>query len=257
MTKQPRSHGRMHDPRAQPKLSARDADVLVFIALAREVAQYQIHALFFAGLSEVVVSRCIRRLFGLRLITVDRWRKVGINRLRLTPNGADYLLEYRLAAEEQIHVAARPAADKDIAHSLWIVDLLVLFRMFAPAAEALPCWHLRRRLHAAAGVSIPDVLAIPRKPKAPLIAVEVDRATERMAVVLQKLRALDGTLATLASDADAAIVFLTVGVRRVQAVRKAVGEAPLRASIVVESLPGEPGRPGLRSLGQTVFNRDV
>lgn len=247
----------MHDPRTQARLSTRDHAVLVFLAIARESAQYQIHALFFAGLSEVVVSRCVRRLFGLGLIVVDRWRKVGINRLRLTSKGADYLLEHRLAEENQIHVAARPAADKDVAHSLWIVDLLVLFRLFAPGVEALPCWHIRRKLVASAGMSVPDVLAIPQKPKARLIAVEVDRATERMAVVLQKLRALDGTLATLASDTDAVIVFLTIGERRVEAVRKAVAEAPLRASIVVESLPSEPGRPGLRSLGLTVFSRDV
>jgi hypothetical protein len=247
----------MHDPRATHKLSARDMAVLVFVAIAREVAQYQIHALFFAGKSEVVVSRCVRRLLGLGLIAVDRWRKVGINRLRLTPAGAGYLLEHRLSAEQQIHVATRPAADKDIAHSLWIVDLLVLFRLFTPAVEALPCWHLRRKLGAAAGMSVPDVLALSPAPKAPLIAVEVDRATERMAVVLQKLRALDETLATLASDADAAVVFLTIGERRVQAVRKAVAEARFRASIVVEPLPWEPGRPGLRMLAQTVFKRDV
>lgn len=247
----------MHDPRTHSRLSTRDHGVLIFLAIAREAAQYQIHALLFAGLSEVVVSRCVRRLLGLGLIVVDRWRRVGINRLRLTSKGSEYLLENRLAAEEQIHVAARPAADKDIAHSLWIVDLLVLFRLFAPGVEALPCWHLRRKLGAAAGMSVPDVLAIPQKAKAPLIAVEVDRATERMAVVLQKLRALDETLATLAFDTDAAIVFLTIGERRVQAVRKAVAEAPLRASFVVESLPGEPGRPGLRSLAQTVFKRDV
>jgi hypothetical protein len=247
----------MHDPRTQAKLSTRDHAVLIFLAIAREAAQYQIHALFFAALSEVVVSRCVRRLLGLGLIVVDRWRKVGINRLRLTSRGADYLVEQRLAEEKQIHVAARPAADKDVAHSLWIVDLLVLFRLFAPEVEALPCWHLRRKLGAAAGMSVPDVLALSQVPKAPLIAVEIDRATERMAVVLQKLRALDGTLATLASDTDAAIVFLTIGERRVQAVLKAIAETPFRASIVVESLPREPGRPGLRTLAQTVFKRDV
>jgi hypothetical protein len=247
----------MHDPRTQAKLSTRDHAVLIFLGIAREAAQYQLHALLFAGLSEVVVSRCVRRLLGLGLIVVDRWRRVGINRLRLTPRGADYLLEQHLAAEEQIHVAARPAADKDVAHSLWIVDLLVLFRLFAPAVEALPCWHLRRKLSAATGMSVPDVLALSQVPKAPLIAVEVDRATERMAVVLQKLRALDGTLATLASDTDAAIVFLTIGERRVQAVRKATAGTSFRASVVVEGLPRESGRPGLRTLAQTVFKRDV
>lgn len=247
----------MHDPRATQKLSTRDIAVLSFVAMAREAAQYQIRALFFDGKSEVVVSRCVRRLLGLGMITVDRWRKVGINRLRLSARGADFLLDHRLLSEEQIHIATRPAADKDIAHTLWIVDVLVLFRLVAPQVEALPCWHLRRKLGAAPGVSIADVLAVSRTPELPLIAVEIDRATERLAVVLEKLRALDQTLATLAADAEAMILFLTIGERRVLAIRKALAGLPFRASVVVEALPREPGRPGLTQLGEIVFKRSV
>ena len=65
-----------------------------------------------------------------------RWHKVGINRIRLTTQGAEYLLEHHLAPAAEIHVAQRPVPDKDVAHSLWIVDLLVLFRLFAPEAQS-------------------------------------------------------------------------------------------------------------------------
>ncbi|MEA2569266.1 MAG: Replication-relaxation [Acidobacteriota bacterium] len=246
----------MHDPRAAQKLSARDIAVLVFVAMAREVAQYQIHALFFGGKSEVVVSRCVRRLLGLGLIAVYRWHKVGINRMRLTTHGAEYLREYRHAPDAEIHVAQRPVPDKDVAHSLWIVDLLVLFRLFAPEAHALPCWQIRRKLKASGGMNVPDVLALPQT-GGMLVAVEVDRATERLRVLVDKLKALDATLATLAADAEATVLVLTIGERRVQAIEKAVEGASFRAHIVVAALPSEPGRPGLASLAERVFKRTV
>ncbi len=255
-TQRPKISRTSSDPRARAALSARDHLVLVFIALAREVAQYHLHALFFAGKSEVALSRCVRRLAGLGLITIYRWRKVGINRLRLTVAGADYIREHDLAPESQIYVAARPTADKDVAHALWIVDLLVLYRIFAPAIDALPCWHARRTLGTKAGVSIPDLLAVPKRPGAPLVAIEVDRATERLRIVVEKLQALDTTLAALAADAPATILFLTIGARRVLAIEKALTHLNLRAAVVVAELPKDPGRPGLAALARQVFQKD-
>jgi hypothetical protein len=216
-----------------------------------------VHALLFAGLSEVVVSRCIRRLLGWSFIAVDRWRKVGINRLRLTRQGADYLVDNHLAVEADIHVAERPAADKDVAHGLWITDVLVLFQRFAPEVDALPCWRLRRKFSASKGVSIPDLLAVPRSEKASLVAVEIDRATERLKVVQEKLVALDRSLGALARGPAPVILFLTIGPRRVMAIQKVIETMTFRSTIQVAELPTEAGRPGLQALAQLVFKRDV
>lgn len=245
------------DPRVGPQLSVRDVAVLRFLAVAREAAQYQVRALLFAGLSEVVVSRCIQRLLGWDYIAIDRWRKVGINRLRLTRKGSDYLVDNHLAVEADIHVAERPAAEKDVAHGLWITDVLVLFQLFAPEVDALPCWKLRRKVGAAKGVSIPDLLAVPRSEKTSLVAVEIDRATERMKVVQEKLVALDSYLSTLASGPAPVILFLTIGPRRVMAIQKTIETVTFRSTIHVAELPREAGRPGLQAMAQLVFKRDV
>src|SRR5688572_12634782 len=72
------------DPRLAPKLLPRDVRALLFIGRGHEVAQYQLHEAVFTGLSEGIVSRWVKRMVRREAIAVERWAKVGINRLRLT-----------------------------------------------------------------------------------------------------------------------------------------------------------------------------
>lgn len=50
---------------------------------------YEIHL---DGCSEAVVSRAMQKLAAREFIAVERWNKVGINRIRLTGRGRDLLL---------------------------------------------------------------------------------------------------------------------------------------------------------------------
>src|ERR1700682_700271 len=114
------------DPRAAIELSARDLAALRFIGMW-VCAQYQVALALFANLSETVVSRCIKRLLRLELISVARWNRIGLNMLQISTAGVRLLIERRLATEEELFVRRSPIAPKDLAHSLWIVGLSLAF----------------------------------------------------------------------------------------------------------------------------------
>lgn len=235
-----------YDPRRQPQVTDRDIEALLFIGRGHEVAQYQVHIAIFHGLSEGIMSRWTQRMLKRGAIAVERWAKVGINRLRLTPKGRE-LLVARGVAVDDVFTPRTPTALKDVQHTLWINDLRVVLPTLTVAPDVIaPAWLLQRRL----GTVVPDVLAI-RTPHAAdkgfALAVEVDLGAERLkSVLLPKLTRLRDQLTEWAGGAPAVILVLTRGERRIAAMRTALvaGVVP----VLVEGLPVATGRAGLRAL---------
>jgi len=235
-----------YDPRRQPQVTDRDIEALLFIGRGHEVAQYQVHIAISNGLSEGIMSRWTQRMLKRGAIAVERWAKVGINRLRLTPKGRDLLVS-RSVTVDDVFTPRTPTALKDVQHTLWINDLRVVLPTLAVAPDVIaPAWLLQRRL----GRVVPDVLAI-RTPRAEdkgfALAVEVDLGAERLkSVLLPKLARLTDQLAEWAGGAPAAVLVLTRSERRIAAIRTALvtGVVP----VLVEGLPLATGRAGLRAL---------
>lgn len=250
-TEWPGDRRRGVDPR-DLAVSPRDVDALRFIGRAGELAQYQLHEGVFGAVSEVVVSRFVRRAVKRELIAISRWRGIGINRLRLTARGRALLIANGADANE-IFLPRAPIADGHIEHQLWIVDTLIVLGHASRTPDVLlPAWALQRRF-ATRPVAIPDVLASFTEPadQPPLLlGVEIDRGSERLnAVFLPKLEKLCEVMATWAGTATAVIVLLTNNARRCDALRAATASLPL--PVVVELLPKAPGRPGIAALRRT------
>ncbi|MEO6324228.1 MAG: replication-relaxation family protein [Thermoanaerobaculia bacterium] len=240
------------DPRSVATLTERDHSALKFIGETLEAAQYQVATAVFPHVSEVVVSRRVRRLHGLGLIAIERWNKVGINRIRLTAQGADLLVTRRIARADELFLSRAPLSPRAVPHHLWVTDCrLVLERLPHPPDRVLSAWALERqfvpRLPA-----IPDVLAITSPgPDHPglLLAVEVDLGGEPIrSVLVPKLRLLQSVLAALAGTSPAAVCVLTVGARRAEALRRAVSDLPVDVLVTVDLLPSAAGRPALTEL---------
>jgi hypothetical protein len=242
---------RRPDPR-DGALSSRDVAALRFIGQAGELAQYQLHEQVFGDVSEVVVSRFVRRAMKRDLIATTRWRGVGINRLRLTTRGRSYLVQREVTTDE-LFVLRNPIAEGHIEHQLWIIDTLVILGRATRKPDLLqPAWALQRRF-TPRPVAIPDVLASfvspPERP-ALLLGVEIDRGSENLAsIFLPKLEKLCEVLSTWAGDATCAVVVLTNNLRRRDALRTRAEPLPL--PVIVELLPASPGRPGLAELSTT------
>jgi hypothetical protein len=239
------------DPRRLPRVTDRDLDALLFIGRGYEVAQYQVHEAIFTGLAEGVMSRWTQRMLKRGFVAVERWAKVGINRLRLTRAGRDTLVAHRMSVDD-VFIPKTPTALKDVQHTLWINDLRVVMPRlkFAPDTVA-PAWLLQRRF-AGTRHAVPDLLAI-RSPRPGdmgfLLAVEIDLGGERLkAVFLPKLKTLFSVASEWSGGAPAAVVVLTRGERRAAAIRLGLeGES---APVLVSLLPSVPGRAGLRELAQ-------
>jgi len=239
------------DPR-HSVLSPRDLAALRFIGQAGELAQYQLHAQIFGDVSEVVVSRFVQRATKHELVATTRWRGIGINRLRLTSRGRSLLVQRGIGADE-LFVLRSPIAEGHIEHQLWIIDTLVILGRAARKPDLLqPAWALQRRF-TPRPVAIPDVLASfvsPPEQPALLLGVEIDRGSENLAsIFLPKLEKLCDVLSTWAGGAACAIVVLTNGLRRRDALHTRAELLPL--PVIVELLPQAPGRPGLAELAAT------
>lgn len=238
------------DPRRSPRITARDLDALRFIGRGHEVAQYQLHEAVFTGRAEGIVSRWVHRMADRELIAVERWAKVGINRLRLTRAGADALVVHGIALAD-IFTPRAATALKDVQHTLWINDLrVVVSRLALPPDVIAPAWLLQRQLGGSA-IVVPDLLAIrTTNPGRYVFAFEIDLGAERLqSVFLPKLGKLQAEVRGWAEDGVAgAIVVLTRGERRVAALRAktAGGDVP----IVIEELPRIVGRPAIRLLAE-------
>ena len=239
---------RRSDPRHDPGLSPRDFVGLAFIGKMGVAAQYQLHGAVFTGKSEVVVSRCTKRLARLRLISVMRWNKTGINLLKLTGAGRDALISSGHAREEEVFTATWPSPSS-LAHHLWIVDASLAARELPGRWDVLPCWSLRRRF-AGTNQPVPDLLAV-RADGARLLAIEIDLGGENLRrVLLPKLESLSSAIEAWARDANAAIIVLTVGDRRCASLARRASEAGL--SIITLTLPTAIGRPAPTELAKII-----
>jgi hypothetical protein len=211
----------MHDPRRTKPPSARDIAALTFIGEGYEVAQYQLHAAIFPNVSAVVVSYFVTRAVRNGWIAVERWNRVGINRLRLTRVGREAVMRTG-GDEKSLFVPKRPVATKDVSHTLWINDVRVaLQRCGTPFDAVLAAWQLQRRM-IPPPVAIPDVLAI-RKSRVGLpelvFACEIDLGGERLTrTFLPKLVALHELMREWSGGANAKILVLTLGAQRVSAI---------------------------------------
>lgn len=249
-TTEPAGHGvALRDPRGAIELSARDLAVLRFIGMWI-CAQYQVALALFPGLSETVVSRCIRRLLRLDLISVTRFNRIGLNMLQIRSAGVRLLVERGAATEQELFVRRSPIAPKDLSHSLWIGDIGLAFAQLPVGFDVLPCWAVRRRFAGQKSAPIPDLLAVSGDGKR-TIAVEVDLATERTKLVFEKLGRLSAAVEQLRGDGAAAIVVLTLGTRRVDALR--AGTRTSTIPIVVDALPSVIGRPSIPALKEILL----
>jgi hypothetical protein len=236
----------LSDPRRAPQLSDRDAEGLLFIGRGHEVAQYQVHAAVFTGRSEAVMSRWTQRMVKRGAIAVERWAKVGINRLRLTAKGRELLVARGIAVHD-VFTPRTPTALKDVQHTLWINDLRVVLPTLTPAPDVIaPAWLLQRRLDSI----VPDVLAV-RSPRPGqrgfALAIEVDLGAERLkSVFLPKLSRLREQVQEWAAGEPAIVLVLTRGDRRILALRAGLPEGPV--PVLVCSLPLVTGRPALPAL---------
>jgi len=246
------------DPRQAHRALKRDLEAGAWIGRGYEVAQYQLHEAVFSGKSPVVVSRFTKRWRERGYLLVERWNRVGMNRLRLTSKGRDFLLLHAAAEPDDLFVPARTVAPKDLAHRLWINDLRVVLGRMSPKPELLlPAWALERgfvpRLPA-----IPDVLSVTRcGSSSRALAVEVDLGGEPLrSVFVPKLDVLQGVLQDMSKGGSAAILVLTSSDRRRDTIATLTSDLDGSIPIAVETLPRECGRDGLRSL-ERMFNPSV
>lgn len=226
------------------RLSARDLQALRFIGEGYEVAQYQLQAAVFGALSPTVTSRFVQRAVGRGLVAAERQDGIGMNRLRLTVAGREFLAG---SGQSVDHVFAprRGVAPKDLPHTLRINDLrVVLAGRATPPSDLLPSWALQRSLAADA---IPDLLAVWRglNGTRAVLACEVDLGTEGLEkCFIPKLHRLTRSVRESAGEHGGLLV-LTHGRRRLAALMNLAHE--LRELIAVE-LPAETGRRGLLAL---------
>lgn len=231
------------DPRAKYVLSNRDAAALLFIAAMGIVAQYQLHLKIFAGLSEVVVSRCVHRLLRLGLIDVLRWNRIGLNLLKLRTAGSSALADLAVP-DERIFLARWPTA-AGFAHRLWLTDTILALDVIQPEFESIPCWALRGRF-ASTTTPIPDILAV-RRDRKRVLAVEIDRGGENLRrILVPRVAALQQWLASFAPEAKTSILVLTQGDRRVAALRQHIAAKGIAATC--DLLPDAAGRAAVAAL---------
>jgi hypothetical protein len=217
----------VHVPRT--RLRDRDIEALAFIGRGYEVAQYQLHEAIFTSLTPNVVSRFVIRASERGFVAAERLGGIGMNRLRLTRRGREFLVD-RGIAEDELFAPAKAVALKDVAHTLAINDLRVAL-LGLPSRPSLisPAWFLQRRLSSA--LAIPDLLA--RWPagagaRGLLLACEIDLGCERLATVfLPKLERLRELLNDAAEGDRAGIVVFTRGSRRVELLEGHACEAPI------------------------------
>lgn len=243
-----------HDPRTHPDLLPRDAAALAFIGRGYEVAQYQLRAAVFPGLSEVVASRRVRRWVTDGLVTVERFQGFGINRIRLTAAGKDAVVGAGVAREEELFVPAKAVALKDMAHTLWINDLRVLASAGVPfAADSIaPAWFLQRTLQPPPP-AIPDLLLVQPAGEGRcgrMLALEVDLGGERLkTTLLPKLRFLADTLVGWAgASCRPSVIVLTRGPKRLESLNASLDAAALPVPVVAALLPSATGGEGLQAL---------
>jgi hypothetical protein len=209
-------------------LRERDIEALAFIGKGYEVAQYQLHEAVFPSRSPNVVSRFVTRALDRRFIAAERLGGIGMNRLRLTRCGREFLVG-RGVTEDELFAPSKAVALKDVAHTLAINDLRVALSEARRPLFIWPAWFLQRRLSYAP--AIPDLLA--RWPGTAgsgglLLAGEIDLGCESLgAVFLPKLDRLHELLNDAAEGDRTGIAVFTRGSRRVELLERHAEEARL------------------------------
>lgn len=239
----------MHDPRRIKPPSARDIAALAFIGEGYEVAQYQLHAAIFPNVSAVVVSHFVTRAVRNGWIAVERWNRVGINRLRLTTMGREVIVRAGGDAKS-FFVPRRPVATKDVAHTMWINDVRVaLYNCTPPFDAVLPAWQLQRRL-TPPPAAIPDVLAIRKtsdERSSLVFSCEVDLGGERLArTFFPKLEMLHMLMSEWSGGGNSKILVLTQGSQRVMAINQFAKAKDLY--LVAVPLPLTSGPDGVKAM---------
>jgi len=222
---------------------------LLFIGQGGEVTQPQIHHRFFHGRSEAVVSRAMQKLATRELVAVERWNKVGINRLRLTGRGRDLLLSAGVP-EHEIFVLRKPVAPAHVNHTAWINDLRVVVSTARRIPSfSLPAWAVQRLLRPLPP-TIPDLLVSygDGERSALLLAFEIDLGSERLRTVfVPKLRRMQNVLRSW-SAGPAVIVVLTIGARRAASLRTQLDAPSSTVDIIIDTLPVTTGRQAIADL---------
>ncbi len=226
---------------SRTRLRDRDIEALAFIGRGYEVAQYQLHEAVFTLRVPNVVSRFVTRTVERGFIVTERLGGIGMNRLRLTRRGRQFLVDCGIA-DDELFAPPKAVALKDVAHTLAINDLRVaLLGLKKPPTLISPAWHLQRRLSSAP--AIPDLLARWRAgagARGLLLACEIDLGCERLATVfLPKLERLRELLNDAAEDDRAGIVVFTRGSRRVELLEGHACEASI--SVMPFTLPSASG----------------
>lgn len=221
---------------------------LLFVAMMGTCAQYQLGVGVFPMVTEVVVSRCVRRLHRLGLIDALRWNKIGLNLLKLRAAGRELLLDTGIE-EAKIFMARWPTASS-LAHRLWIIDSYLALLQLDVKVQV--CWMLRRKF---AGLSQPIADVLARRSDGALLAIEIDRASESVRdVVAPRQSTFSESLAAIARGAEMTILILTTGERRAASLRKHLPATTGR--LVVDLLPDLTGRPTVAALA-SLFSRTV
>jgi hypothetical protein len=238
------------------RLRDRDIEALAFIGRGYEVAQYQLHEAVFALRSPNVVSRFVMRASERGFISAERLGGIGMNRLRLTRRGREFLID-RGIAEDELFAPAKAVALKDVAHTLAINDLRVAFLgLKNRPAFVSPAWLLQRKLKDV--TVIPDLLAHWRfrfGRQGLLLACEVDLGCERLdAVFIPKLNRLGRLLDDVVEEERTTIVIFTRGLKRLEHLCAFANDSKMH--IVPLLLPGTAGSRGGIEAFQTIFGDD-
>jgi hypothetical protein len=213
-----------------PRLSLRDLAILRAVGRFRMLTRDQVTRWFLSGISEPTVSRLIARLAERGWLGVERLHQNGIQVLWLTKKGSGLLLDHGEPGTD-LFPATGPAAAKDFAHTVEIGNAAVWLTGKIPTPdEILPAWHLQR-LFGGSLAAIPDLLALWRRrddSAGAALALEIDLGNEPIASVLvPKLVELERTLDSWMPGDLAAILVLVPTGRRVESLRRAIGESSL------------------------------
>ncbi len=232
------------DLREEITCTDRDFLALEYVLEGQQECQPNVDRAIFNNRSKTPCARSIQRLVAAGFLKAERWNGLGANFLRGTNAGRAALVARGVDAS-RLFVPERPIATKDLVHHMWLngVRLVLRERGFS---DVTPCWALRRRLAAFHPPAIPDVLAFrvsSEEKTEGVLAVEVDMGSEPLKVLVPKLHLLRSVMSLWAAGAPSAILVLTVGPRRIQALAAAVPPAT-----VVQALPKEHGRKRLSAL---------
>jgi hypothetical protein len=221
------------------RILPRDLESLAAVGRFRMLKRVQLHRWKFAGLSDTVVRRAIDRLVERGWLGSERLHKNGTQVLWCTSGGRDALVEEGIARAEELFSARGPVPVKEMAHTSAIVDVAIRLTELGRAGDRMiPAWGLQRLLGGRIEV-IPDLLCLTHATdtnRGAILTAEVDLGGEPIASVLVPKTAKLASFLQPYTGSTTAMLLLTVGSRRRQAVEDALRQACLGLSIAVATL---------------------